>query len=218
MSIMMIDLNNNIIYSSTAIKVSLYKKSIQSCFLISCSKRCISCQTDSPRPSSFLYCSVWILHYLCSFHFLFIFPRHLLLSKTPLPPTLSTDFSVISLLVRDSPSECLPFSPNHFKTAVLQCFSFYLPYSNTECCMLSSIWSHLPSSFTFLTSLLQHLFIHQSFSQSFLTSCFPHLLFTLIAIQGATYPFPLSHSSYLLINNVFIVLFLCITHSVLHYF
>lgn len=104
----------------------------------------------------------------------FILPRHLLLSTTPLPPTLSTHFSVISVHVQNRPAECLAFSPNHFKAAVLQQFSFQLPYSNTGCCTLSPIWSPLPSASTFTISLLQHLSI--PFTD----------LFTLFALQPFT--------------------------------
>lgn len=58
-------------------------------------------------------------------------PPNPVLSKTPLPHTLFTHSSLILLRVQNRPSECLPFSPNHFKAAVLQWFSFHLPYSNT---------------------------------------------------------------------------------------
>lgn len=117
--------------------------------------------------------------------------RHLQLSKPYLPPTCSNLFSVISLLFQNSPSECLPFSPNHFKPAVQQWFSFQLSYSNTDSCTLSSVRNRLPSSSTFpFRTLSSAAFtirsIHQSLSQSLLARRWlPQLLFTLVATQAA---------------------------------
>lgn len=84
-------------------------------------------QFNTPKNVPFF----WLWHTICSyFAFVSQTPKPVL-SKTPLPPTLSTHSSLISLRVQNRPSECLPFSPNHFKAAVLQWFLFQLPYSNT---------------------------------------------------------------------------------------
>lgn len=133
-------------------------------------------------------------------------PPNLLLSKTPLPPTLSPHSCVISLCVQNRPSECLPFSPNHFKAAVLQWFSFQLPYSNTVARWPQyGVICHPPPP-------LQHPFFSIF---SILPNFTAHFLFTLLESQAATHHFSspascilnssfwLEFSSYLLIHYAF---------------
>lgn len=103
-------------------------------------------------------------------------PPNLLLSKTPLPPTLSPRSCVISLCVQNRPSECLPFSPNHLKAAVLQWFSFQLPYSNTVVrCPQYGVICHPPPP------LQQPFFSIFSILPIFTA----HFLFTLLESQAA---------------------------------
>lgn len=117
----------------------------------------------------------WLWHTICSYFAFVSQPPNPVLSKTPLHPTLSTHSSLILLRVQNRPSECLPFSPNHFKAAVLQWFSFLLPYSNTVAhCPQYGVICHPPPA-------LQHLFHSLIF--------IPCLLFTLLAMQTATYRF-----------------------------